>query len=372
MAKKWSTEKVKEYLESFDCELLSEYETERKNIKIKCKCGKIFEDKLSNIKYNQYCMCDECYLIYKSEKSFNDFMKELEEIGYTYISNRKEYKNSKSLVYVKCNKGHIIKTSKNKIHSGYRCAKCNKENPKPRKIRKNYNIIKEEIELYDYKLLTKKENYKGVKSEIQIECNKGHIYQTCYNVFQQGHRCPYCDGKVITYEEVRGYIKQFDYELLSKEYINAQTKLLVKCPKNHQYEVAWNSFQRGNRCPICNSSKGEEKIKNFLENHKINFIKEKRFDDCRGKIKPLPFDFYLPQYNCCIEYDGTPHYRYGTFNTDLLDLMNRKYLDNIKTKYCEGNNIKLIRIPYWDFDKNENILELELKIKCLNFNDYIS
>ena len=40
---------------------------------------------------------------------------------------------------------------------------------------------------------------------------------------------------------------------------------------------------------------------------------------------------------------------------------NIKYLDNIKTKYCEDNNIKLIRIPYWNYNNIEQILELELK-----------
>lgn len=304
--RRWSTEKVKKYLESFGCELLSEYKTERKNIKIKCKCGKIFENKLSNIKYNQYCMCNECYLIYKSEKSFNDFIKELEEIGYIYISNREEYKNSKSLVYVKCDKGHIIKISKNKIHSKYRCTKCNKENPKPRKIRKDYNIIKTGIELYDYKLLTNEEDYKGTKSEIQIECNKGHIYQTCYNVFQQGHRCP-----------------------------------------------------------ICKNSKGEEKIKKILENHKIIFIEEKTFKDCKFKYG-LPFDFYLPQYNCCIEYDGLQHFEPVDFAGNGKEWANNRFVDcvirdTIKNEYCKYHNIKLIRIPYWEFDNIEEILELELK-----------
>ena len=76
----------------------------------------------------------------------------------------------------------------------------------------------------------------------------------------------------------------------------------------------------------------------------------------------LPFDFYLPQYNCCIEYDGKQHYLYGGFGNDLLELMNIKYRDNIKTNYCQQNNIKLIRIPYWDFDNIEEILKQQLNL----------
>lgn len=37
--------------------------------------------------------------------------------------------------------------------------------------------------------------------------------------------------------------------------------------------------------------------------------------------------------------------------------------DQIKRDYCKNNNIKLIEIPYWDFDKIEQILTKELKLK---------
>ena len=103
-------------------------------------------------------------------------------------------------------------------------------------------------------------------------------------------------------------------------------------------------------------SKGEDVIADILIKSNIAFLKEYNFKDCKGKRRTLPFDFYLPNYNICIEYDGTPHYKLGTFKNGLLDLMNRKYLDDIKTKYCKDNNIELIRIPYWEKDNIEEIL----------------
>ena len=42
--------------------------------------------------------------------------------------------------------------------------------------------------------------------------------------------------------------------------------------------------------------------------------------------------------------------------------MEIKIKDNIKTQYCKDNNIKLIRIPYWDFDNIEEILKKELNL----------
>lgn len=60
----------------------------------------------------------------------------------------------------------------------------------------------------------------------------------------------------------------------------------------------------------CLNSKGEEKITQILLKLNIIFYKEYQFIDC---INPktntkLRFDFYLPDYNCCIEYDGKQHY----------------------------------------------------------------
>ena len=43
-------------------------------------------------------------------------------------------------------------------------------------------------------------------------------------------------------------------------------------------------------------------------------------------------------------------------------LRNTKCRDEIKTQYCKENNIKLIRIPYWEFDNIEEILNRELEV----------
>ena len=135
-------------------------------------------------------------------------------------------------------------------------------------------------------------------------------------------------------------------------------------PNHKPYKVKFNNFKDCNsRCPECNTnSKGEEEIKRILIKYNIKFNPQYLFDDCRN-TKPLPFDFYLPQYNVTIEYDGRQHYKLDCFNMSLLDLMNLKYNDNKKTQYCKDNNIKLIRIPYWDFNKIEEILVKELKVK---------
>lgn len=42
------------------------------------------------------------------------------------------------------------------------------------------------------------------------------------------------------------------------------------------------------------------------------------------------------------------------------DLEKQKRYDKMKDNYCKMNNIELLRIPYWEFDNVENILDLYL------------
>ena len=95
-----------------------------------------------------------------------------------------------------------------------------------------------------------------------------------------------------------------------------------------------------------------------MEKYNVVFIPQKRFDDCR-RIYPLPFDFYLPSYNTIIEYDGEGHYYPVDFKGhDGTETFQRTAKnDKIKNEYCKNNNINLIRIPYWDYDNIEMILD---------------
>ena len=106
----------------------------------------------------------------------------------------------------------------------------------------------------------------------------------------------------------------------------------------------------------CIKSKAEVLIKNLFTQMQIDFISEKTFKDLKGKSGvPLRFDFYLPKYNLCIEYQGEQHYN-RHFEGEQ-GLIKQQYRDELKRQYCKENLIKLIEIPYWDFNKiNEEYL----------------
>lgn len=101
-----------------------------------------------------------------------------------------------------------------------------------------------------------------------------------------------------------------------------------------------------NRCSSCsnNISKGEIIISEILDELGIKYIYQKRYDDCRDKAT-LPFDFYLPDFDKIIEFDGQGHFE-PVFGE--ASFMSTRYHDKIKNEYCKNNNIELLRIPFWD------------------------
>ena len=140
-------------------------------------------------------------------------------------------------------------------------------------------------------------------------------------------------------------------------------KCICDCGNKEIYLINTSDLKLGRSQSCgCIQSRGEEKIGIFLSKNNINFQKEYSFNNC---INPstkarLRFDFYLPKYNCLIEYDGEQHFKKTNFSHE--DFKDRQKRDNIKNQYCKDNNIKLIRIPYTEFDNIEEILTKELNL----------
>jgi hypothetical protein len=133
-------------------------------------------------------------------------------------------------------------------------------------------------------------------------------------------------------------------------YVNSTTKIIITCPIHGDFTQIPHHHKKGRGCPMCSESNGEKTIRDYLNKHNINFIPQHKFDDCK-RINLLPFDFYIPEYNTCIEYQGEQHYRpCKLFGENAFKLTTES--DEIKRKYCNKNNITLVEIKY-----NENIVK---------------
>ena len=116
-------------------------------------------------------------------------------------------------------------------------------------------------------------------------------------------------------------------------------------------------------------SHGEVRIYKFLKKYNIDFIFQHSFPDCKN-VRILKFDFYLPNQNLCIEFQGKQHYypydfqSYSYTTDEALKKYERTIKnDNIKRKYCKDNNIELLEIPYTQIDGIEDLLIKVLKLE---------
>jgi len=108
-------------------------------------------------------------------------------------------------------------------------------------------------------------------------------------------------------------------------------------------------------------SKGEDIIKGYLNKLNIKYRQEESLGCKNPKTNcQLYFDFYLFDYNLCIEYDGEQHYEPLRFKNGIELLKKVQYRDKIKNQFCKANNIKLLRIPYWKQGNIEQILTAKL------------
>lgn len=163
-----------------------------------------------------------------------------------------------------------------------------------------------------------------------------------------GRGCPKC-GKTLqpTQDEFLERVASVnpDVEVLG-QYVDVRTPVKCRCKiDGNIWEPVPSSLYAGCGCPQCKTSHGEREVLQWIQQHDIDYVPQKKFDKCRD-INPLPFDFYLPDYNIVIEFDGEQHYRPIDFFGGEEGFQNRIKHDKIKTEFCKLNAIKLIRIPF--------------------------
>ena len=216
--------------------------------------------------------------------------------------------------------------------------------------------------------------YCNSSTKIKVRCKKCNYEweQTPNNLSTKLSGCPNC-----RYDKVALKLKKAQEDFIKElvevhptielvgEYKNNKTRTKFRCAVcgcewlTDPHSVV-NGQQSG--CPHCKKSKGENAIKDFLKENKIQFETQKAFQNCKHK-RLLKFDFYLPDYNLCIEYQGAQHYKSVDYFGGIEGFEESQIRDNIKRKFCETNNILLLEIPYTKFNHIAEILSDTIKCR---------
>lgn len=200
---------------------------------------------------------------------------------------------------------------------------------------------------------------------------EGYKVQGCADKLKIGKvPMPFSKYNPYSIDNIQKFINDNDLGmvLLSSEYKNNQERLEMVCSKGHYFNVPWADFQSRKRCTKCYYSKGEEKIESWLASENIKYKIEFTFSDLRGEgNQPLRYDFAVfenGELKMLIEYDGELHFepaRYSKRKGENLIKLNRtKKYDDMKNDYAKRKNIKLLRIPYTQYENIEKILATHL------------
>ena len=295
---------------------------------------------------------------YEKSKHAND----IEVVG-TYI-------NTRTTIKVKCKKcEHEWEVWPCHLLNGHGCPKCGgtAKSTHEEFMKKFYKKNKhaQDIEI----LWTYNTNSTKIKCKCKID---GYEWEVTPNSLLQGKGCPKCVGLAkLTQKEFITRLQQLnpDIEVLGT-YKNMETKIKCRCRiDGHEWTSRPADLLRGTGCPKCNTSKGEKRIAQYLDNIGIDYIYDKQyFKDLVGTggrlLRP---DFIIASLKIWIEYDGIQHYE----PIDFTGKMSAKEVqqrfeytqqnDQRKNQYAKDNNWTLIRIPFTEYDNIEQILAAYLK-----------
>lgn len=207
---------------------------------------------------------------------------------------------------------------------------------------------------YDYSLV----NYTGGQIPVKIICPEHGIFEQrpAKHIFGQG--CPKCNGtRLKTTEEFIKQAKEVHgdtYDYSKTEYgKNNRDPVIIICKLHGEFkQTPVHHINCKCGCPKCNMSHGEQILLQYFIKNNIKYIEqyEVTVPSTIRKTKKIYIDFYLPEYNTYIEYNGKQHYIMQEGFGGTLKFEQQVSRDIFLRNYCINNNIKLIEIPYTEKD----------------------
>lgn len=282
--------------------LLTQYESNEAKMLFRCQCGTVFERTWMDMQSATYTSCNQCVI---KNRGINRRVP-LSEVKYAF--EQRGYKIMNILQY--------------HGNSSY-------------------------LEVEDI------EGYKGFISLANIRTNEkmtrySRKVNEKYFIYNLNHwmKLNHLETKVIDFS--------------TKKFYSGRQAVKCKCSCGTEFDVLYTNLVRGQyRCAKCTRSVStyEFMMRTYLDSLDVNYISQYRIDDCRD-VLPLPFDFYLTDYDCLIEVDGEGHFFPCYFHNCSKEKAEKTFKltqkhDKIKNKFCKEYNRKLVRIPYWEFQHEE-------------------
>lgn len=299
------------------------------------------------------CGCVECgkeKIGDKNRKDHEQYISELQKSNSNIVLVG-TYINAVTSILHKCLiDGYEWYAQPNNILSGKGCPVC------ANNIKKTHKEYVDEVAKISSHIQVLEE-YINSNTPILHRCNIHNLeWKVIPSSIIQGCGCLECGKEKLRNSLIKSHqcyveeLKEVNPNVIVlEEYKGSYTPILHRCLiDGNEWYTTPTSILTGNGCPQCHESKGEKEIRRLLDKYGIAYESQYKFDDCKD-TRILPFDFYLPDYNSCIEYQGKQHYEPIEYFGGQEKLEYIQKHDSIKNEYCKNKGITLLHIPY---DKN--------------------
>lgn len=258
---------------------------------------------------------------------------------------------SKKMVFWRCDKGHVYKSSIKHRCNGHGCPVCS-----------NHKIVQGVNDLYtldpsladewDYELNELPPTLVGARSKKKVwwRCPDNHSWQaSIYDRHAKKTICPYCAGKMVimgkndfmtNHPELVAEWDMDKNEVLPNEVHNKSSKKIWwKCKNGHSWCAPVYSRSNGIGCPEC----AKESQTSFPEQAIYYYIKE-NFPQAnnRSKIGNCEADILIPNIKVVIEYDGV--FWHAT----------KEKKDEIKNIFFQENGYRVFRVREYGLGPLQN------------------
>ena len=310
-----------------------------------------------------------------------EFIEKLRAVyGDDYDYSKVNYTNNRTAIRLKCKKhGNVFERLPLNLLKGWGCPSCNKEqgktwtntiacsyDPQQRSVRwTTKRFIAESKarfgdDVFDYSQCVYKNNDTPVTLTHE---QSGKVFSVLPYEHLRHDECYYGERRyyqgTTDAEKIHFIVKRIRENVSHKVYIPMQhiedSRKTIKCicPVHGVFYTNLARIYNGVCCPECQmptgESIGERNVRKYLTSKGIVFLQEYRIEDSKYFDNNARVDFYLPEHNIFIEFQGEQHYGIGNENVShgRRTFKEQKKRDDSLRKYAFDKRIELIEVPFF-------------------------
>lgn len=300
-----------------------------------------------------------------------------EQYGDDFDYTQVDYKNNKTPITLRCKKHDVVfsRTPLNLL-KGWGCPTCNKEQGKTwaNTVAKTYDPSRRSERWTTERFIAESKAYHGEGFFDYSQCHYVNndtpvtliriADGAVVNIRPDDHLRHDADYGVQRYyqgttdkEKIHFLVRQLEENIETPIYVPMQKieyshkRFKCVCPLHGEFVTSLAKIRNGNCCPECDDSGesvGERNVRLYLQSKNIKFEQEYRIEDKKYFDTYVRVDFYLPDLNTMIEFQGEQHY--GIANKAITHgnrkWQSQKKRDNHLRRYAADHKVRLIEVPY--------------------------